>query len=313
MEAILTSDYGAPEVLSVGEFDTPKLNSNSVLVENHYFSVNPVDCGVRAGEYKLLSGKTVPSVLGADFSGVIKEIGENVTRFKVGDKVVGMLNPFKGGAYSQAVACPEHQITHAPSSIEYKKLAAMPLVSLTAYQALVKKVNLKAGETLVVNGATGGVGHVAIQLGKHIGAKVIAVCHPDQSSIAYELGADEVLSYKDDFLDEINNIDVFFDVSAMQKYKKIKSRLSSKGRYITTLPNAYTVLIAPLINKISKQQNLFIGVKPRAKDLKVLVSWLEQGIFDVRVHQEYSMHNIKDAHKRMNQSGVIGKLIVSTK
>lgn len=312
MKSILTRHYGDPNVLKIGKRPLQKLSAKDVRVKNDFFSINPVDCGVRRGDYKLLSGKNAPNVLGADFAGTVQEVGKNVSYVKPGDKVVGMLNPFKGGAYSQMVTCPEKQLVKAPDNVDLDTLAAMPLVSLTVYQALLKNAKLKRGETLVVNGATGGVGHIAVQIGKQLGAKVIAICNPEQFLIAKELGADAVLSYKNEYLDQINDTDVFFDAAAKQSYNTVKPHLSSSGRYITTLPTGHTVLLAPIINLFTAKKHLFVGVKPTGKDLKVLVDWLSSGAFKVLIHQQYIMEDVADAHERMNKNGIIGKLIVAT-
>ncbi len=313
MRAVITTEYGNEKVLKIEASPIKKLKPHQIRVENEYFSVNPVDYKVRNGEFKILSGKKPPAVLGADFSGKVIELGGKVKDIKVGDRVSGMLNPFKGGAYSRNVICDEKHISKIPDEISFSNAAAIPLAGLTAYQALKRISNLQTGDRVVINGATGGVGHLAIQIAKNIGAEVIAVCNPDNIELAIKLGADQVYSYQEKFLDRLEKIDVFFDVAATYDYSSIKDSLKDKGRYITTLPSASIVMISPLLNIFRSKKELFVSVKPSRSNLSTIFDLLEKTKIKVLIHRDYQLDDISTAHKLIQKGGVIGKIVVATR
>lgn len=314
MQSVTLKAYGGIENLEIVDRPTPKHTPHAVRVENHCLGVNPVDCGVRDGTYRFLSGIfTPPPVLGADFAGVVKEVGGKVTQFCVGDRVVGMLSPFKGGAYAEEVVCPAKQLVKAPAHLPFDQLGGLPLAALTAYQALVHMAQLRAGQRVLINGATGGVGHFAVQIAKRLGAEVIATCHPDNADTARAMGASTVLSYHDDYVRALSDVDVFFDVAATRTFPTIKRCLSAEGTYITSLPTAHSLISAPVLNLFTAQKNTYVAVKPNADDLRTLVQWMGEGALHVWVHRAYTIDDIAQAHMRIRESGVIGKLVVKLK
>ncbi len=197
MKAAYLEANGGPEAFKYGDLPEPKAGPGEVLVDIAAASVNGADWKVRRGEYAALK---FPYVLGRDFSGTVSALGEGVTDFKVGDPVFGVLPPGQEGTYAEKLAVKAAVIVNKPDSLSHVNAAALALIGLTAQNAVEDTLKLKAGETILVQGGAGGVASYAIQLAKHIGAKVITTTSTANVDYVRSLGADQVIDYnKEDF------------------------------------------------------------------------------------------------------------------
>jgi NADPH:quinone reductase-like Zn-dependent oxidoreductase len=193
MKAVVVHEYGGPEVLKFENAPRPEPKENETLVRVIAAGVNPVDALIRSGKYAKFFGTTLPLIPGYDVAGIVEKTGSKITKFKIGDAVYGY--PLWGGSYAEYAVVTEGEATAKPKSLNFTDAAAVPLVSLTAWQALVDAANLSAGQTVLIHGGSGGVGSFAIQIAKARGAKVIATASTKNQALLKELGADVAIDY----------------------------------------------------------------------------------------------------------------------
>jgi alcohol dehydrogenase len=212
MRAARIHEYGPPEVLRVEEVDVPSPGPRDVRVRVCATSVNPVDWKIRSGGQRNIIRYSLPWILGLDVSGVVEAVGSRVTRFRVGDEVWSSPIHSRPGTYAEKVCIHEREVARKPKNLSHDEAASMPLVGLTAYQCLVEKGRLRAGQTVLVHAGSGGVGSFAIQLAKHVGARVITTCSGRNEAFVRELGADEVVDYtKQKIEDVMKDVDLVLD------------------------------------------------------------------------------------------------------
>src|ERR1700730_11091385 len=209
MKAAFIERHGGPEVLQYGDLPDPVAGPGEVLIDIYAASVNGADWKVRVGEYKEAK---FPYVLGRDFSGLVSALGPGVQDFQVGDAVFGVCEAGQEGAYAEKIAVKGAIIAAKPSSMSHIDAAALALIGLTALSAVEETLRLKRGETILIQGGAGGVASFAIQLAKHIGARVITTTSAANMDYVRSLGADEVIDYNaDDFTKRVSNCDAVFD------------------------------------------------------------------------------------------------------
>ncbi|WP_405922863.1 NADP-dependent oxidoreductase [Streptomyces sp. NBC_00035] len=210
MRVISQHVLGGPEVLEVIEVERPEPRANEILIKVHAAGVNPTDWKHRASGGFL---GAPPFVLGWDVSGVVEAVGVGVARFKVGDEVFGMLSyPWGHGSHAEYVAAPARAFVHKPAGIDHVQAGALPLVSLTAWQALVETADVQPGQRVLIHAAAGGVGHVAVQIAKARGAYVIGTASAGKHDFLREIGVDEAIDYRDtDFTEAVKDVDVVLD------------------------------------------------------------------------------------------------------
>lgn len=209
MRAVYCEAYGGPEVLRYGELPDPVAGAGEVLVDIHAASVNGADWKVRAGDY---GGGHFPQGIGRDFSGVVAAVGEGVGDFAVGDPVFGVCDVGHEGAYAEKIAIKAAIVTRKPDTMSHAVAAALALTGLTALISIEDTLELKRGEAILIQGGAGGVASFAIQLAKHLGARVITTASAENHAYLRDLGADEVIDYRaQDFTQAVSNCDAVFD------------------------------------------------------------------------------------------------------
>ena len=198
MEAMIIRQFGDPGVFEQANIARPQVYPGQVLIKVAATSVNPVDCKIRQGKLAAIAPE-LPAVLHGDVSGVVEEVGENVKDFKAGDAVYACAGGVKGtgGALAEYILADADLVALKPDSLSFRQSAALPLVSITAWTALIDKARIKAGQKVLIHGATGGVSHIGIQLAKAMGASVYATCSSDsKATIAKDLGVDHAINYR---------------------------------------------------------------------------------------------------------------------
>ncbi len=199
LKAQVIRSFGAASVFQLEDIPLPEVKTMHVLIQVKATSLNPIDTKIRSGVFAKFAPE-FPAVLHGDVAGIITEVGEGVTEFKPGDEVYGFAGGVRGsgGALAEYMLADARLLAHKPKNLSFAEAAALPVVTITAWDALVKRANIQAGDEILIHGATGGVGHAAVQLAKWIGAKVYTtVSTPEKALIAKELGADVVINYKE--------------------------------------------------------------------------------------------------------------------
>jgi NADPH:quinone reductase-like Zn-dependent oxidoreductase len=314
MKAISLNEVGTVDKLNYVDIPKPTIKSNEVLVKTVSVSINPVDYKARAnsGSLTWLFGDERPVVLGWDLSGIVIETGENVTAFKIGDAVFGMANfPGKGNAYAEFVAVPSTQLTLKPINISHQEAASATLAALTAWQALVKKGNVKKGDKVLIHGASGGVGHYATQLAKHLGAYVIGTSSAKNKEFVLQNGADKQIDYTaENFLDFVSDADFVLDTLAGDIISK-SIDATKKGGIIVTLPSGNIPNADSAKAKAKGVDLSFVLVESSGSDMLQLAQLMEKGILKSHVSKTFSFDQMREAHLYLEKGRTVGKIVIN--
>ena len=234
MKAFIVDRYGSKGGMRFGEMPDPEVRDDDVLVQIHAAGVNPLDSKIRDGEFKLILPYRLPLVLGNDLAGVVVRVGSRVRRFKPGDEVYARPHQDRIGAFAEFISMTEDDVAMKPTTLTMEEAASIPLVGLTAWQALIERANLKAGQKVLVHAGSGGVGTFAIQLAKHFGAIVAATTGTANVDLVKRLGADIVIDYKkDDFDKRLHDYDVVLNSLGTETLYKSLGVLKPGGRLIS--------------------------------------------------------------------------------
>lgn len=234
MKAFILDRYGKTVSLRMGEMPEPEIREDDVLVEVHAAGVNVLDSKIRNGEFKLLLPYRLPLVLGNDVAGVVVRVGPKVLRFKPGDEVYARPDTARIGAFAELIAMNEDAVAHKPKALSMEEAASLPLVALTAWQVLVERANLKKGQKVLIHAGSGGVGTVAIQLAKHLGAFVATTTSAANADWVKRLGADVVVDYgKEDFEQVLQDYDVVLNSLGAEVLEKSLRVLKPGGKLIS--------------------------------------------------------------------------------
>ncbi|MBZ4191499.1 NADP-dependent oxidoreductase [Niabella beijingensis] len=314
MKAILLEKAGGVEQLKLTDIPEPVLNENEVLIQTKAISINPVDVKARANEKTLdwLFGTQRPVILGWDISGEVVAAGSDVTRFKKGDAVFGMINfPGSGKGYAEYVAAPEDQLAMKPSEISHEEAAATTLAALTAWQALVAADPVGKGDKVLIHAGAGGVGHFAIQIAKNLGAYVVATSSGKNREFILSLGADAHIDYTTDNFDEVlNDIDFVLDTVGGNVLERSVTVTRPGGRIITLPSSSFSeeAKTAAAAKNIDLKQ---IMVQSSGQDMQSLAAWLQEGRLKAKVAAVYPFEELAKAHLQVETGRTVGKVIVT--
>ena len=312
MKAAVIHKYGPPEVLKIEDVPEPKAKPSKILVEVYAAGLNPKDILVRKGKFKPLSGNRFPMILSSDYAGIVLDPGRS-TSLKVGDKVYGMMNGMRVGSTTEKVLVKEKELAKMPEGIGFEEAAGVPLAGLTALQALRNLGKVHPGQRVCINGASGGVGSLAIQIAKCLGAEVISVSSDRNLALCKSLGADKMLDYKkEDWVKELTDIQVFFDVFGNYSLPKVAASLTKTGRYISTLPRVSTVR-SHVFTRFSPQKGMLVIVNSRATDLRWMAQHIQEKKIRPVVDSVFPLEKIQEAHKRVETKRSRGKVIIQVK
>lgn len=312
MKAVVINQYGAPEVLQLQDKPIPQIKSDQMLVKVYASSINPIDWKTRKGMLAIIFGNKFPMVLGYDISGEVVQVGSEVTQFRQGDQIYACLDPATSGSYAEYAPVPEKVAYFKPQNLTYEEAAAVPLAAETALQALRDLGEIKAGDRILINGASGGVGTFAVQIAKALGAEVTAVCSQKNAELVKSLGADRIIDYTNqDFTKESVKYDIILDAVAKRSFWECQNILSSNGVYVTTVPdfvNSAAILIAQLIP--GKKAKLIL-LKSNGKDLAYLKELIEGNKLRSIIARTYPLSEIAQAHAESETGRVVGKLVIT--
>ncbi|UYQ95384.1 NAD(P)-dependent alcohol dehydrogenase [Chitinophaga horti] len=309
MKAAVLANYGAPENFQVKEVEVPEIKDGQILVHNYASSVNPVDTMVRKGALRLVSGLFGEQIIGSDFAGVVN--ASKSAHFKPGDEVFGFKNAVAGHAYAEYVVVDEDNAAIKPYNISFAEAASLPLVALTAYQGLTREGKVMPGQQILINGCTGGVGCMAVQIAKKLGAIVTGTCSAHHMIIAGELGCDEVIDYEKSGIPQDGRYDVIFDTAAQLTLSDIEKSLKPEGVLVTTKPPSDDLgeMLSSAVDLFRARMRAFM-VEPVAKDLEVIRQLVEAGELRPVVMKTFPLANTGLAHKMLEAESVTGKIVI---
>jgi alcohol dehydrogenase len=309
MKAAQFSKYGDPEVIEITEVEKPSIKPDQVLVKVHAASLNPFDYKVRRGYMKEMIPLTLPVTIGGDFAGVITEVGSDVSNFAVGDGVFGQANVVGGGSGTLAefVAAKATDLAKKPQSIDFLQASAAPLVGVSALQALVQHMKLSSGQKVLIHGGAGGIGSVAIQLAKSLGAYVATTASGQHSDFVKKLGADEVIDYKkQQFETMLKDYDGVYDTVGGDTYKKSFVVLKKGGVIVSMAAQPDTELD-------KKYEVTTIGqfTKVTTEKLEHLSKLIDEGKITIQIEKTFPLEQAKEAYTFLETGHPKGKVVVT--
>lgn len=316
MKAIVYEKYGPPEILRYEDVEKPAINSDEVLVKIFASSINFGDNALIRGTpfvARLWSGLFKPKykIPGGDIAGIIEEVGEKVTQFSTGDHVYGDISSFGFGAYAEYVSVPEKAVTHKPNNLSFEEAAAVPQYGVVALQGLRDAGQLKQGQKVLINGASGGIGTFAVQIAKSFGAEVIGVCSTKNLELVSSLGADHVIDYtQEDFTKSEDKYDLILDIVANRSITEYTSVLNPNGSYVAVAFNASSLLLGSIISMISGKKVKSLVHKHNIDDLIVMRELIESGKVVSVIDRRYRLEEVPQAFKDFEESHPSGKAVI---
>ncbi|MDT0397862.1 MULTISPECIES: NADP-dependent oxidoreductase [Streptomyces] len=311
MRAVTVGEFGGPEVLTVGRVARPVPLPTEVLVRVHAAGINPVDWKTRAGQ-GMAGLQTLPLILGWDVSGVVEEVGFGVTTLAPGDEVYAMpWFPRPAGGYAEYVTAPSRQFARKPASIGHAEAAALPLAVLTAWQALVDTAGIRAGQRVLVHAAAGGVGHLAVQIARHLGAEVVATAQEPRHAWLKELGADRTVDYtRQRFEDEAGEVDVVIDLMGGTDATDVRSvAVTRPGGLIVSVPGGVSPALAEAAGAAGVRTSPVL-VEPDGAALTTIAGLVDAGAVRVEVERVFALEDVAEAHRRGETNRTRGKLVL---
>ena len=306
MKAIRIHAYGSVDVLQFEDAPRPILENDDVLIKVIASSINPVDWKIRDGHLKSMINYPMPLILGWDVSGIVAEVGKNVSRFKIGDAVFSRPDIKRNGTYAEYVAVRENEIAFKPQTISHMEAATLPLDGITAWQALFKVSKLKPGYRILIHGGSGGVGTLAVQLAKAQGAYVITTTSKKNATLLESLGASEVIDYHSaQFADQVKDLDIVFDTIGGETQNSSWKTLKPGGIMVS--------IVSPPSQEKAKELNVrgeFLFIEPDANVLTKLAEYVDFGKLRPIIGGEFSLEHTREAHLFSQQGHVVGKIVL---
>lgn len=316
MKAIVLKSFGGPESFELCDVPKPVPQAGQVLVRVHATSINPLDYQVRRGDYPDLV--PLPAITGHDVSGVIEAVGAGVTAYAPGDEVWYTPQIFEGqGSYAEYHVAAESIVGRKPATLSHLEAASLSLVGGTAWEALVARAGLRVGESILIHGGAGGVGHVAIQLAKAIGARVLTTVREANFAFAREMGADVLIDYeKEDYIDAVlratdgRGVDVVFDTIGGNALSRSPDALAQLGRVVSIVDIAQPQNLIQAWGKNAAYH--FVFTRQNRGKLDELSALVAQGRLRPHVGAVYALADVPAAHARLESrnNGVRGKIAI---
>jgi NADPH:quinone reductase-like Zn-dependent oxidoreductase len=331
MKAFILDRYGSADRVRAGDVPDPEPREDEVLVQVHAAGVNLLDSKIRNGEFKLILPYRLPLVLGHDVAGVVVRVGSRVRRFKRGDEVYARPADGRIGAFAELIAIKEEDVATKPKALSMEEAASIPLVGLTAWQALIERARLKKGQTVLIHAGSGGVGTFAIQLAKHVGATVATTTSTANVDLVRSLGADIAIDYKkEDFADVLRDYDVVLNSLDKVTLEKSLRVLKPGGQLISISgpPDAAFArsigaswvlrMIMGFLNygirsKAKRRQAhySFLFMRANGDQLSKITSLIDAGTIRPVVDRVFPFASTKEAMAHVESGRAKGKVVVS--
>jgi len=322
MNAIVRSEYGGPGILEFEPVDKPTPADDEVLIAVHTVATNAADWHILRGTpfpARMMDGglrRPKHAILGSDVAGHVKAVGSHVGRFQPGDAVFGDLSKSGWGGFAEYVCAPADAVLSKPEGVSFEAAAAAPLAGVTAMQALREHGEIESGDSVLINGASGGVGTFAVQLAKAFGAEVTAVCSTRNVETARSIGADDVIDYtEEDFADRDERYDLIVAVNGSRSIFAYRRALRPDGTYVmvggSNKQMIQAVALGPVLSAVGSQKlgNMIAG--PDRDDLTDLRGFLEEGAVEPVIDRRYSLAEVPEALMYLEGGHAQGKVLIT--
>ena len=333
MKAFIVDRYGGPERVRAGETTEPEVGENDVLIQIHAAGVNPLDFKIRNGEFKQIMPYRLPLILGNEAAGVVVRIGSRVRRFKPGDEVYAKTGKGRIGTFAEFIAIAEDDVAHKPKALTMEEAASIPLVGLTAWQALVERANLKKGQRVLIQAGSGGVGTFAIQLARHLGAIVATTASAANFDLVKRLGAETVIDYrKDDFASILKDYDLVLNSQGGETLDKSLRVLKPGGMLISIagppdpdfseeIAASWIVRLAMRflsyrVRRAARRRHVrysFLFMRANGEQLRELSSLIDSGVIRPVVDRVFPFESTKEAIAYVETGRAKGKVVVKVR
>ena len=321
MKAILYTEYGSPDVLHLKDVEKPVPADDEVLVKVHAVSVNAADLHLlRAAPFliRLSSGFLKPkhTILGADIAGRVEAVGSNAKKFQPGDDVFGDISGWGFGGLAEYVSVSETALAPKPGNLSFEEAAAVPMATVTALQGLRDKGRIQAGQKVLINGASGGVGTYAVQIAKSFGAEVTAVCSTRNLDMARSLGADQVIDYThEDFTQNGQQYDLILAANGYHPISAYQRALTPTGIYVMAggapAQMFQALLLGPWLSMTGGKKLSNVSAKPNLKDLAFVKGLIEAGKIKPVIDRCYPLSEAAEAFRYLGEGHARGKIVIT--
>ena len=309
MKAVVFNKKAKPDKLVYCDIDKPVPKDDEVLIKIHSVAVN-------AADYRSMKMGMIPArkIFGADISGTVESAGRNVKLFRPGDEIVGDLAGYGFGGFAGYAVSPEKLLVPKTERLSFEEAAAMPMASVTALQALRNKGNIREGQEVLILGSSGGVGTFAVQLARHSGAVVTAVCSTRNIEQTASLGAEHVIDYtKEDFAARNRKYDLIVAVNGNYSLIKCRNALKPGGRYVMVggaLTQIFKSIVLGRPLSLGSRKMLFLAAKPNSGDLKYLLNLASDGIIKPVIEKYYPPEKTAEAMRYASEGHARGKVVI---
>lgn len=305
MRSVQIESYGDLEQLQVKNIEVPEPAEGEVLVKIHAAGVNPVDWKIREGYLAEIIPHKLPLTLGWDFAGEIVALGKNVDQWRVGDAVYSHPSLSKNGTYAEYITVSADEIAAKPKTLNWQKSAAVPLVTLAAWQAMNDIGKIKKGDRVLIHGGAGGVGIAAIQLAKHAGATVYTTASSRNIDFLKNLGADEVIDYTQEDFSKLSDLDIVFDTMGGETLEKSWATLKKDGCLVSAaeIPNEELATMHSV-------NASFCFVQPNSGQLSKISKLIDSGDIKIEIDSIYQLDDVAKAHEKSESGHTRGKIVL---
>jgi NADPH:quinone reductase-like Zn-dependent oxidoreductase len=311
MKAITFNEFGPIEVLTLSDLPAPESHRGAVLVRVRAASINPLDWKIRRGTQKLMSGTHFPKLSGADFAGVVEQVGEGVTGLSPGDEVYGSTGSMKEGAMAELVRVSPESIARKPASLDFPTAASVPVVALAARTALRGLPELPPGARVLVNGCTGGVGLYATQLARRLGAHVTGACSAAGRELALAHGCHEVLDYRAEPVTASGRrFDLVLELSGHLSFDAAEAVLSPHGTYLDFEPSPAGLVGNALANPFRSHKHRYVLTTVKSADLTELAGEFDRGELRPAPVRTFARSEFRAAYELAERGAVQGKIVI---
>lgn len=315
MKSIKFDSYGGQEKMYWIDEAIPSPKEKQILVKVKAVSINPIDWKVRNGEMKLFIDKKFPKGLGSDFSGIVESIGSNESKFKKGDEVFGWLSYQMAGSVAEYCIADENMTAFKPANMSFVEASTLPMACFATMTALIDNGKIKKGDSVLINGCTGGVGQFAVMIAKNFSATVTGTCSTNSIETAKQLGVDNIIDFtKLNVLQGSRKFDIIFDTAGNLKFSQSKEIMNDKSIFLELNPNPINLIFGGIKNIFSSKKVKSIIAKASPEKLDVIAIRASQGNLKPIIGKQYEFNDALTAYKNMeNGEKNIGKTVIINK